>query len=110
MIQFSFRQIKVNGDADKRCCSSKESLRERTLTFDYGGVKVRGVNLGGWLVLERKPSWKFIISSSISNMYLAIAWITPSIFESVPGAVDEFTLCANLGQAACQSKLSTHWE
>lgn len=45
----------TNGDANKRCCSSKENLRERALTFDYGGVKVRGVNLGGWLVLERKP-------------------------------------------------------
>lgn len=46
---------RANDDSDKRCCSSKESLRERALTFNYGGVKVRGVNLGGWLVLERKP-------------------------------------------------------
>lgn len=46
----------TNSDADKKLCSLKENLRERTLTFNYGGVKVRGVNLGGWLVLERKPS------------------------------------------------------
>lgn len=46
----------TNSGDDKRLCSSKENLRERTLTFDFGGVQVRGVNLGGWLVAERKPS------------------------------------------------------
>jgi len=28
-------------------------IRKRDLTFPYGSQKVRGVNLGGWLVLER---------------------------------------------------------
>jgi hypothetical protein len=28
-------------------------IRKRTLTFPYGSEKVRGVNLGGWFVLER---------------------------------------------------------
>lgn len=45
-----------NSDTDKRLCSLKENLRERTLTFNYGSVEVRGVNLGGWLVIERRPS------------------------------------------------------
>lgn len=34
------------------------------LKFNFGGEKVRGVNLGGWFVLE--------------------PWITPSIFEATP--------------------------
>ncbi|WEW58890.1 beta-glucosidase [Emydomyces testavorans] len=50
---------------------------------------IRGVNLGGWLVLE--------------------PWITPSIFEQAgEGAVDEFTLCQLLGGNA-RSRLQAHW-
>lgn len=41
--------------------------RDDTLKFDFGGTKVRGVNLGGWFVLE--------------------PWITPSIFEATPDNV-----------------------
>ncbi|KAF5014940.1 hypothetical protein F66182_13903, partial [Fusarium sp. NRRL 66182] len=42
----------------------------RDLAFNYNSQKVRGVNLGGWLVLE--------------------PWITPSLFEQAgPEAVDE---------------------
>ena len=37
---------------------------KRDLKFDFNGEKVRGVNLGGWFVLE--------------------PWITPSIFEATP--------------------------
>lgn len=40
---------------------------KRDLRFSFGNDKVRGVNLGGWLVLE--------------------PWITPSIFEDTPGNV-----------------------
>ena len=35
--------------------------------FDFGATKIRGVNLGGWFVLE--------------------PWITPSIFEATPDNV-----------------------
>lgn len=42
---------------------------KRSLKFNFGGDKVRGVNLGGWFVLE--------------------PWITPSLFENGPAnAVD----------------------
>lgn len=41
--------------------------RDGDLKFAFGQDKVRGVNLGGWLVLE--------------------PWITPSIFEDTPGNV-----------------------
>lgn len=29
------------------------ALHKRALSFPYGSTKVRGVNLGGWFVLER---------------------------------------------------------
>lgn len=54
----------------------------------YGGVPIRGVNIGGWLVLE--------------------PWITPSIFDGVGGAaVDEYTLCQNVPNA--KDILQSHW-
>ncbi|EPS27856.1 putative glucan 1,3-beta-glucosidase A [Penicillium oxalicum] len=60
------------------------------IAFDYGATKVRGVNIGGWLVLE--------------------PWITPSIFENVgDAAVDEWSLCETLGADQCRSTLSGHW-
>jgi len=51
------------------------------------GRKVRGVNLGGWLVLER--------------------WMTPGLFEGVTGA-DETSFCVELGEAA-RERLTRHW-
>ncbi|MDD5229376.1 MAG: glycoside hydrolase family 5 protein [Methylococcales bacterium] len=51
------------------------------------GKKLRGVNLGGWLVLEK--------------------WMTPSIFEGL-NATDETTFCAELGDKA-DSILKAHW-
>jgi glucan 1,3-beta-glucosidase len=65
-------------------------LESRSLSFDYNSQKVRGVNLGGWLVTE--------------------PWITPSIYEKAGnGAVDEYTLCQTLGKDAAKSLLSAHW-
>jgi len=49
--------------------------------------KVRGVNLGGWLVLEK--------------------WMTPSLFEGL-SATDETTWCAELGEQA-EARLQQHW-
>lgn len=65
---------------------------KRDLKFEYGADKVRGVNLGGWFVLE--------------------PWITPSIFEpwaTSGNVVDEYTLTQTLGKAQAQSTLSAHW-
>lgn len=56
--------------------------------FPYGSTPVRGLNIGGWLVLE--------------------PWITPSIFQPFGGSVvDEYTL----GQKASNAKdiLNAHW-
>jgi len=64
--------------------------RDDGLKFDFGGTKVRGVNLGGWLVLE--------------------PWITPSIFEATPDdVVDEWTFGKVLGYGEAQSRLEKHW-
>jgi glucan 1,3-beta-glucosidase len=62
----------------------------RALSFDYDKNKVRGVNLGGWLLLE--------------------PWITPSFFERVndDSVVDEYTLCRKLG-SQCLPTLKAHW-
>ncbi len=51
------------------------------------GKKLRGVNLGGWLVLEK--------------------WMTPSLFEGL-NATDETTYCVELGKDA-QTRLEQHW-
>ena len=60
------------------------------MSFDYNSQKVRGVNLGGWLVAE--------------------PWITPSLFESAgEAAIDEYTLAQTLGKDAALSLLSGHW-
>ncbi|EKM61608.1 glycoside hydrolase family 5 protein [Phanerochaete carnosa HHB-10118-sp] len=59
--------------------------------FPYGSEKVRGVNLGGWLVLE--------------------PWITPSIFDNTgnPNIVDEWTFCQMQDRNTAMSVLTNHW-
>ena len=49
---------------------------------------IKGVNLGGWFVLEK--------------------WMTPSLFEGLD-AVDETTFCLELGEKA-ETRLKKHWE
>lgn len=59
-------------------------------SVNYDIDKIRGVNLGGWLVLE--------------------PWITPSIFEEVgDAAVDEWTLTEVLGKEGAKDRLLKHW-
>ncbi|PNS15055.1 hypothetical protein CAC42_2284 [Sphaceloma murrayae] len=61
------------------------------LSFSDTSTKIRGVNLGGWLVLE--------------------PWIRPSIFAPFKGTgiVDEFTLTQKVPQQA-QQILKQHWD
>ncbi|KAJ1994191.1 hypothetical protein H4R33_000359 [Dimargaris cristalligena] len=64
--------------------------------FDYQTNKIRGVNLGGWLVLE--------------------PWITPSLFTQFDKkpvsqqGVDEYTFCKYLGKEEANRQLRTHWD
>jgi glucan 1,3-beta-glucosidase len=51
-------------------------------------MKLKGVNLGGWLVLEK--------------------WITPSLFEGLH-AQDETSFCLELGDKK-EAKLQEHWK
>ncbi|KAL6706370.1 glucan exo-1,3-beta-glucosidase [Coniothyrium glycines] len=71
-------------------------VEKRGVAFNWGTDKIRGVNIGGWLVLE--------------------PWITPSIFDNAnkgraqKDIVDEYTLCQKLGKTAAQSTLRKHWD
>ncbi|KAI9791942.1 MAG: exo-1,3-beta-glucanase [Peltula sp. TS41687] len=53
---------------------------------NYGHTFLRGVNIGGWLVLEK--------------------WMTPNLFEGT-SAVDQWTFDTTPG---APSKLTTHWD
>jgi glucan 1,3-beta-glucosidase len=58
----------------------------RDHSTDTKTTRLRGVNLGGWLVLEK--------------------WMTPSLFDGL-GAADETTWCAELGHLAA-ARLRSH--
>ncbi|KAI0067460.1 glycoside hydrolase family 5 protein [Artomyces pyxidatus] len=59
--------------------------------FQYGTTPIRGVNLGGWFVLE--------------------PWITPSIFENTNNTaiVDEYTFGLLQDNATALAALQQHW-
>ncbi|KAG6817925.1 hypothetical protein H0H87_012393 [Tephrocybe sp. NHM501043] len=59
--------------------------------FNYGSQKVRGVNLGGWLVLE--------------------PWITPSLFDNTGDSriVDEYTFGQYQDHNTALPVLQNHW-
>ncbi|KAG2368843.1 glycoside hydrolase family 5 protein [Suillus spraguei] len=71
--------------------SAVPSVLSFTPGFNYGSEKVRGVNLGGWLVLE--------------------PWITPSIFENTNNVniVDEWTFGEYQDHNTAQTALQNHW-
>ncbi|KIL67587.1 glycoside hydrolase family 5 protein [Amanita muscaria Koide BX008] len=60
--------------------------------FQYGQDPIRGVNLGGWLVLE--------------------PWITPSIFQGTnnEAIIDEYTMGQMLDAKTAQATLQNHWK
>lgn len=73
------------------------TLERRGLQWDYQNDKIRGVNLGGWFVLE--------------------PYITPSLFEGwsnglddLQTPVDEYTYCKKLGKSLAHQRLDTHWK
>ncbi|KAG7091441.1 hypothetical protein E1B28_010477 [Marasmius oreades] len=72
------------------------SLASSTLAinpgFPYGDQKVRGVNLGGWLVLE--------------------PWITPSLFDNTGNdqIIDEWTFGQFQDRGQALNVLTQHWD
>ncbi|KAG6888794.1 hypothetical protein C0995_005979 [Termitomyces sp. Mi166 len=60
--------------------------------FNYGSDKVRGVNLGGWLVIE--------------------PWITPSLFDNTGDSriIDEYTFGKYQDHAKAYRTLKAHWD
>ncbi|KAI9841441.1 MAG: exo-1,3-beta-glucanase [Sclerophora amabilis] len=68
----------------------RESFTKRAVDFNWEEDIVRGLNLGGWLVLE--------------------PWITPSIFQKLDGVKDEYSLTEKLGKEKSYDILRPHWE
>jgi aryl-phospho-beta-D-glucosidase BglC (GH1 family) len=55
-------------------------------TFQYGSNRIRGVNIGGWLVTE--------------------PFISPALYQKYPGAVDEWTLSQAMAQDTASGGLN----
>lgn len=69
--------------------SHASPITPRSPPHDFTSQKLRGVNLGGWFVLE--------------------PWITPSLFSTNSAFKDEYTLTQTLGKDSARSLLSQHW-
>ncbi|ODQ79329.1 glycoside hydrolase family 5 protein [Babjeviella inositovora NRRL Y-12698] len=66
-------------------------LKKKSLGWDYNNDTLKGVNLGGWFVLE--------------------AYITPSLFNVFGSSppVDEYHYTQTLGKEVALSRLNQHW-
>ncbi|RXK41132.1 glucan 1,3-beta-glucosidase [Tremella mesenterica] len=66
--------------------------RDVNVGWQYGDWKIRGVNIGGWLVLE--------------------PFITPSLFQNTgnDNIVDEYTFCKLQNRGKAQAALRQHWD
>jgi aryl-phospho-beta-D-glucosidase BglC (GH1 family) len=82
-------RLLLNGAA---ACLFSSSAFAFSPSFPYGSKKVRGVSLGGWLVLE--------------------PWITPSLFDNTgnPNIVDEWTFGELQNSNTAQQTLQDHWD
>jgi len=62
------------------------------LVIGQAQPQYRGVNIGGWLVLE--------------------SWIKPSLYNNngVAGGAGEWEFCQQLGKQKCQQVLNQHWD
>ncbi|PVF96087.1 putative EXG1-exo-beta-1,3-glucanase, major isoform [Serendipita vermifera] len=71
--------------------SANITKRAPAWPFPYGSTKVRGVNLGGWLVLE--------------------PWITPSLFDATGDSriIDEYTFGQYQEYNKAHNALVNHW-
>ncbi|CAE7119219.1 unnamed protein product [Rhizoctonia solani] len=86
------RAHKLRTPESTSLANSTFTKRAPALRFPFGSTKVRGVNLGGWLVLE--------------------PWITPSLFDDTGNAniIDEYTFGQFQDYNAAHAKLVAHWD
>ncbi|KAJ7756388.1 glycoside hydrolase [Mycena maculata] len=79
------------GTATATASASASASATPLAPFQYGTTPIRGVNLGGWFVLE--------------------PWITPSIFNNTnnDGIVDLYTFGQLQDSATATSVLENHW-
>ncbi|KAK4688993.1 glucan 1,3-beta-glucosidase, partial [Tremellales sp. Uapishka_1] len=70
---------------------TRPQKKDVNIGWPYGSEKIRGVNIGGWLVLE--------------------PFITPSLFDATnnDGIVDEWTFSQYQDRATATSALQNHW-
>lgn len=85
-----------------------------TFGFPYGKEKVRGVNLGGWLVLEVSIC---DLQDAFVNLWLMAwdchqPWITPSIFDNTGDSriIDEWTFGQYMDEDEARHVLKRHWD
>lgn len=72
-------------------CLVAACMAPLALAWPYDSQSVRGVNLGGWLILEK--------------------WMTPAVFDGLPSHVnDEYALTQYLGYSEAERRLKAHWE
>ncbi|KAK9489898.1 glycoside hydrolase superfamily [Lipomyces doorenjongii] len=64
-------------------------LRQVVADHHHNDHTIRGVNVGGWLILEQ--------------------WLGGDIWNTAPDASDEYSFCNSLGQDAAFSALQQHW-
>ncbi|QRV80908.1 Cellulase (glycosyl hydrolase family 5 protein) [Ceratobasidium sp. AG-Ba] len=79
-------------DIDLSPANAYDSEEPGQFRFPYGQTKVRGVNLGGWLVLE--------------------SWITPSLFDATGDdrIIDEYTFGQYQDKDVAKAALQKHWD
>lgn len=82
-------------------------------SFSFGSQPVRGVNLGGWLVLEvcYNPSLHLKVKT-YSLRCMMQPWITPSLFGNTGNSaiVDEWTFAQYQDPNVARAKLTEHWD
>lgn len=91
---------------------SRHSPRAFSPPFPYGSKPVRGVSLGGWLILEvRHLPFPAVCSYSHRRTAVSQPWITPSLFDNTgnPAIIDEWTFSKLQNRDVARSKLVQHW-
>jgi glucan 1,3-beta-glucosidase len=91
------------------CSLSLLAVESRSLDYKIHDVEydkiIRGVNLGGWLLLE--PYITPSLFEAASNATLPANSSLYNISSGVPK--DEYTYCQRLGYHECKKRLEGHW-